>query len=612
MIYSNQLNYLLYYLLYYSVIVSSMNHPHPYLVYQTLNNLSLNQLRQLAKEFNLSLKQVPKKKHNLIRILMHPNLLVGGARSTTDTPARKRQRTVSESTENLSQSSDSETNVPSNPSVPSIPSSSSVPSNPSAPLANPYLEMCGEFNKIDDPKELADALAQGLVPYIDPILQSAIEPNDLVVISGRCYSKQSMRTWAQTFVNQTRKPKTPDTRETLTFADIQKLDLDPMIFIHTYSRGPDADSDSDSEANADPDAHAEANLEANAELDQSAYQLESDLFQHDNCVAWGSNGQQLATGGNGGIILWDFASRQPVKVFGNHQEVSGMNDLAWRGYLIVSVGYGKVMLWNTLAPDHDLGLSLLTNNNDYQNTNFTCVEISYNGHYVAVGTTDARIFVWDLRQLRSLHISQILSQNSSQNESQNLLKPKYILTRRPSHPSSNQTDLGEIVNLSWSPDSLYLSSTNNNCLELLFWDMRSGVLVDARTEITCPFPVAWNPNPIINQVLVTGNEDGYFVIWNAITRRPIRTITSEPQVGNQVPITCLAWRPDGRVLACGRDNGEITFLRYAVGSRLFQVGEPISAHSGQVYNLDWSPNGDWLASCSGDGNIKIWNARLEF
>jgi len=542
--------------------------PHAYLVYQTLNDLSVSQLRQLAKDFKVILKGTKgATKSRMIKTLMHPksSTVFGGGRRSYEEDDEDADAEEAEDTEEYEDRDKRRRVASAEPSSSS--SSSSSSSAPSAPIPNPYQETCGDYGKLEDPAEYASALANGLVPYFDPILQSAIEPDDLVVIQGRCYSKTGMRSWVSSFVDKTVKPTSPLTREILTLEDIQKLDLDPQDFIHTY--GP----------------------EARGPQDHSTYQLTSDLLSQRVAVVWSPNGHQLASSGNGnGLIIWDFATRQPIKIFGhqiNQPTISKIHNIDWQDNILISVGIRSVRLWNPQAANYDPGLSLVGN----QDINYIGVKISPNGRYIAVGANTGKIFIWDVSQL-----------------SNNLPTLKYILNTPISEFTESGRSYGdEYSNLSWSPNSRYLATVNNNCRGLLVWDIAKKSLI-IKLEIACPLPVAWNPGPIINQVLVTGSGDNTeLIIWNARTLKPIRTVPL-PELGHDSnPVQNIVWSPDGLLLACSTEtNNNIGLWRYNVGSTLTHE-QTFIGHTAMILNLSWSPEGNWLVSTSRDGEIKIWD-----
>lgn len=88
--------------------------------------------------------------------------------------------------------------------------------------------------------------------------------------------------------------------------------------------------------------------------------------------------------------------------------------------------------------------------------------------------------------------------------------------------------------------------------------------------------------------------------WNRNTGLSV----GEPWRGNGGNIWTLALSPDGKTIACGRQNGSI--------QRWNTDGEMMEGvwmgHSKAVRSLSWSPNGDHIASGSNDGKILVRKA----
>jgi WD40 repeat protein len=67
-------------------------------------------------------------------------------------------------------------------------------------------------------------------------------------------------------------------------------------------------------------------------------------------------------------------------------------------------------------------------------------------------------------------------------------------------------------------------------------------------------------------------------------------------------VNCLAFRPDGRILASGGDDRSIRLWDVATGKKTV----PLMGHTDKVRAVAFSPDGQTLASGSSDGTIKLW------
>jgi WD40 repeat protein len=104
-----------------------------------------------------------------------------------------------------------------------------------------------------------------------------------------------------------------------------------------------------------------------------------------------------------------------------------------------------------------------------------------------------------------------------------------------------------------------------------------------------------------NVHIVSGSLDGTMRKWDCDTG----LLVGEPWKGKGRSIWALALSPDGRTIACGREDGSV--------QRWNTDGEMIkgvwTGHSGTVRSLSWSPRGSHLASGSADGTILIRKAK---
>ena len=62
----------------------------------------------------------------------------------------------------------------------------------------------------------------------------------------------------------------------------------------------------------------------------------------------------------------------------------------------------------------------------------------------------------------------------------------------------------------------------------------------------------------------------------------------------------IALSPDGSRLATGQRGGTVEIFDTATGDR---IGPSLLGHSGGIWDVEFGPNGRWLASASADGVI---------
>lgn len=73
--------------------------------------------------------------------------------------------------------------------------------------------------------------------------------------------------------------------------------------------------------------------------------------------------------------------------------------------------------------------------------------------------------------------------------------------------------------------------------------------------------------------------------------------------GHTYPVTSVAWSPDGKWLASCSNDKTIRLWDATTGA-LMRI---LEGHSDSICSVAWSPDSRWLASGSYDGTIRIWN-----
>lgn len=124
-----------------------------------------------------------------------------------------------------------------------------------------------------------------------------------------------------------------------------------------------------------------------------------------------------------------------------------------------------------------------------------------------------------------------------------------------------------------------------------------------------------------------GDDSGKVVIWNF---EPVRDEKAEKdenvprvlcQMNNHLAcVNCVRWSNNGKSLASGGDDKLIMIWQtsragvgpsFGSGTPTYEQWRPaatLRGHTGDVLDLAWSPNDSWLASCSIDNSIIVWNA----
>jgi WD40 repeat protein len=150
---------------------------------------------------------------------------------------------------------------------------------------------------------------------------------------------------------------------------------------------------------------------------------------------------------------------------------------------------------------------------------------------------------------------------------------------------------GKFYNLGWSPDGRFLVA---GAIDYKLWGEDGREIAHVSPSITPAWAFAWSPD---SHSWVIGNENGDAFIYDATGQQAAGFQNGE---GN---VDCLAWSPDGKLLA----GGDGVNLWRPDGTLV----QPLWPGSGRVTAVAWSPDGRWLAAGAADGTVKIWAGGMQ-
>jgi WD40 repeat protein len=126
-----------------------------------------------------------------------------------------------------------------------------------------------------------------------------------------------------------------------------------------------------------------------------------------------------------------------------------------------------------------------------------------------------------------------------------------------------------------------------------FPSLRRRFALPSGDEVWC---VAFSPD---GRSLAAGNRDGDVTIWNPHTGNPRCSLK-----GHLRGVRCVAFTSDGKTVATGSDDETVKLWGPVTGQEFCTL----NGHSAEVYCLAFSQDDQWLASGSYDGAIKLWHA----
>ncbi|KAI9090465.1 CG3436-like protein [Phlyctochytrium arcticum] len=196
---------------------------------------------------------------------------------------------------------------------------------------------------------------------------------------------------------------------------------------------------------------------------------------------------------------------------------------------------------------------------------FTC-RFSPRGRLLASGSFDRMIYLWE-----------------THGECKNVMSLK--------------GHTGAIMEVNWSSDEkrLYSASTDKS---IGAWDVETGERIKKmRGHESYVNSVASSKRG--NGLVVSGSDDGSVKIWDPLSKHPIKSFE------NKYPITATCISDDGGMVFAGGIDNQIR----AWDLRKDEVSYTLSGHFDTITGLRISPDGDSLLSNAMDNTVRIWDVK---
>jgi WD40 repeat protein len=169
----------------------------------------------------------------------------------------------------------------------------------------------------------------------------------------------------------------------------------------------------------------------------------------------------------------------------------------------------------------------------------------------------------------------------------------------------------EIQSVAISPDGRQIVSSGRDRL-VKVWHAQTGRVSAEFNDHVLPsgdrvaaFCLAWHPQ---GPLIASGGLDGVRV-WDARTGKGVFSLPAA--AGKDALLySAVAFSPDGRYLATGRTDGAVQVWDGETGQPV-GAGQPdglLDTHKREIVGVVFSKGGEHLASASRDGIVKLWDA----
>ncbi len=155
----------------------------------------------------------------------------------------------------------------------------------------------------------------------------------------------------------------------------------------------------------------------------------------------------------------------------------------------------------------------------------------------------------------------------------------------------------DISALVFLPKSQWLVSAGGEDQKIIFWSLFSGQAV---TEWKTPAPVWALATSSDGKYLASGGDDKNITVWEVATGKKFKTF-----VGHKERISSLAFSPDDKLLASSAYDNNAAIWDWKTGKMLHKL----RGHSNHVQKVAWHPNGKLVATASSDKSVRLWNVK---
>ena len=310
-----------------------------------------------------------------------------------------------------------------------------------------------------------------------------------------------------------------------------------------------------------------------------------------NDIAFSPDGQTLASGsGDQTVRLWDVRTGQTRHIFQGHTDWITSVAFSPDGQTLASGSADHtVRLWDVSAGVKagmaDVGKAdtgqvrhILRGHRHW----IWSIAFSPDGQTLASGSIDHTVRLWDVRTGYIRHILQGYTRAAlslafspdgetlASGSDDQMIQLWDVRTGQIRHILQGHTDW--INSVAFSPDGQTLASGSADHIVRL-WDVSAGV------KAGTPQPTAADPGQIHH--ILQGHTD---------------------------EVKCLAFSPDGQTLASGSDDQTVRLWNVRTGQR----HHILQGHTAWVYDVTFSPDGQTLASGSADHTVRLWDISTAF
>lgn len=304
-------------------------------------------------------------------------------------------------------------------------------------------------------------------------------------------------------------------------------------------------------------------------------------FEHDSvvcCVNFSPDGKYLATGSNRRARIFDIESGSVYKTFetrythlksssNQEKEDSYIRSVCFSpcgNFLAAGTEDRCIKIW-------DFRSGVLRYSLAGHELDIYCLTFSKNGRYIVSGSGDGKTKVWSMETGRCL------------------------LTL-------GNDDIGPkegVTSVDVSPDSKILAAGSLDC-EIRLWDIENGKFIqDFKGHDDSVYSVSFSP---CGYNLASGSLDKTLKVWDLGYSRNNAYRCLQTLTGHRDYVLSVAYSNDGKWLISGSKDRSVQFW----DAKTYLLQLMLQGHKNSVINVALNPKGNEFATGSGDFRCRLW------
>lgn len=338
------------------------------------------------------------------------------------------------------------------------------------------------------------------------------------------------------------------------------------------------------------------------------------LVGHSNlitCLKFSPDCSQLASSSwDESIIIWDVKSEFVISILSGHERKVNSIEYNQEGNYLASASWDTtIKIWDC---SNEFKCRYTINTGERP---VNCVTWSCDEKRVIAGLWDGTIKVFDIedpivmgkegvlvatleghtKSIQSIAVSPLGKHMASGSMDQTLLFWDAVSNKLISPLSQHSKPVTAVA---FTKDGSHLLSASADST-VKVWMANLGTQLENYPAPSGSYMASCAFHPRDSSILATGSSECTVITWDLSTFEPLETM-----YGHTRPITCLEYSPNGEYIASASEDSFYVWEAHT-GKEAFSFAK--EGNKINVNGLSWSPDGTRLATCSDDCMIRIWD-----